>query len=145
MAVLPGLVVVALATGWMAYHSVQFSRVSNVIVPAASRTPSAGKLKCVETYGITLKTSEFYVSEGIERFRRPKHAPRELSTVVQGMARNGCGEPLKNVRILINVRDDQGRRGTGWAKVGNLGTGQAAAFERAWIGRVTSYDIVEVR
>jgi hypothetical protein len=61
------------------------------------------------------------------------------------MASNRCGTPLNNVRIRIGVRDDKGRTGAAWATVGDLGAGQSKAFERAWMGRLTSYQVVEVR
>jgi hypothetical protein len=145
VAALPGLAVLALATGFTAYQFGQFREASAAVVPGGG-APAAPKLDCVETYAITLHTSEFYVREGgAGLVRRPKNAPPELSTVLRGMARNGCEKPLKNVRVRIRVKDDEGKRGDAWADVGTLAVGQGRPFERAWIGRVTSYEIVDIR
>jgi hypothetical protein len=146
MALVPGMITVALTTGFVIYQFGQFRGVSGVIAPGGGSNPTEGGRECVETYGITLHTSEFFVREmpGSGPFR-PKNAPRELSTVVRGNARNGCGQPLKKVQIRIKVHGDDGKNGAAWADVGDLGTGQSKPFERAWMGRVTSYEIAEVR
>ena len=144
MALIPGLLTVGLVTGALIPKWLQFSRVSAVITSGGAAAPAAarGRMDCVEVYALNTKTSEFYVSE-----RSPWNtkAPREISTVVTGMASNGCGRPLSNVQVRVKVRDDKGRGGVSWAKVGDLGIGQSKSFERAWMGRVTSYEVVEVR
>lgn len=115
----------------------------------ASRTVSgtdtskpAKSLTCVETYGITLANSEFYVREG-QQFS-PRGTP-EISTVLSGMVRNDCGEFLKSVTIPIQVRDDAGKRGDGSVTVSELNAGEAKLFSKAWMGRVTSYEIGKIR
>lgn len=144
IATLPAIIVLTVVSGVVVRNFIQFRKVAAVV--SSNSAPSAANRNCVETYGITLHTSEFYVSElGAPGPLRRKDAPPELSTVIRGTARNACGVPLKSVRIKINVRDDGGRRGSAWADVGAMAVGQIAAFERAWMGRVTSYEIVEVR
>lgn len=143
LAVLPGVLTVALTAGFAVPKWLEMSRVTGVITSGAKAGSSQNLSKCVDVYSVTLKTSEFYVPEN--RIQPRKNAPRELSTVVTGMASNRCGEPLQSVRIRINVRDDRGGRGSAWAKVGDLGVGQAKPFERAWMARITSYEIGEVR
>jgi len=96
----------------------------------------------VETYGITLTNSEFYVPEG-QQFS-PRQTPK-LSTVVSGMARNDCGELLKSVTIHIQVRDDAGKRGEGSVLIPDLGPGESKPFSKAWMGRVASYEIDKIR
>ncbi len=97
---------------------------------------------CVETYGVTLANSEFYVREG-QQFS-PRGTP-EISTVLSGMVRNDCGELLKSVTIQIHVRDDAGKRGDGSVTVAGLNPGEAKLFSKAWMGRVTSYEIGKIR
>ena len=153
LAALPGLLVFLFAAGMFVYSSSQFSQVGAAITapgpeePGAPPKPSPGELlSCVETYGVTMHTSEFYVSElGGFRRPRPKNSPNELSTVLRGMVRNNCGRPLRQVGIFIEVRDAEGRRGSAWVAVGNLAQGQADTFEKAWIGRVTEYKVTKVR
>jgi hypothetical protein len=146
IALIPGLLTIVLVAGAAIPRWLQFNRVSGVITSGSKTTSDAaprGRLECVDVYALTLKGSEFYVPENTPW--RTRNAPREMSTVVEGMASNRCGKPLKNVQVRIKVRDDKGRGGSGWAKVGDLGAGQAKAFERAWMGRVTSYEVAEVR
>jgi len=147
MALLPGLATVALVMGMVIPRWLEFSQVAGVITSDGSgKTSVRGPIKCVDVYAITLKTSEFYVPENrLGGYLPKKNAARDLSTVLEGMARNRCGEPLKRVKIRIDVRDGKGGRGTGWAEVGDLAAGQAKAFERAWMALVTSYEIVEIR
>ena len=98
-------------------------------------------LSCVEAYGITLASSEYYVPEG------QQFSPRttaEISTVVSGMVRNDCGKPLNSVTIHISVRDDSGKRGNGSVTVSDLNAGEVKAFSRAWMGRVISYEIGKI-
>ena len=99
-------------------------------------------LACVEAYSVTLTNSQNYVPEGQEFVPRNKVEP---STVVSGMVRNDCGESLKSVTIHINVRDDDGKRGDGSVTVEDLNPGEAKPFSKAWMGRVTSYEITKIR
>jgi hypothetical protein len=99
-------------------------------------------LQCVETYAITLTNSEYYVREGT--WNPPTGTP-EVSTVVAGMVRNDCGEPLKKVTIDINVHDDAGKRGSGSVVIFDLNPGEAKPFSKAWMGHVTSYEIVKIQ
>jgi hypothetical protein len=99
-------------------------------------------LACVEPYSVTLTNSEFYVPEG-QQFSPRKST--ELSTVVSGMIRNDCGELRKSVTIHINVRDDDGKRGDGSVTVSDLNPGEAKPFSKAWMGRVTSYEITRIQ
>ena len=123
----------------------QFSGVAAAINPN-SGSGHGKTLACVETYGITLNTSDEYVPElmpGVPADTQGK--PREISTVVKGLARNGCEENLKNLTIKFAVRDDQGKRGNGTFLIDSLTMGEIKPFERAWMGRVTSYDITAER
>ena len=153
LAALPGLLVFAGAVGMFLYSSLQFSTVGAAITAPAPDEPGAPPkpapdelLGCVQTYGVTMHTSESYVRElgGFQR-PRPKNAPAELSTVLRGMIRNNCGRPLKRVEVFIEVKDGEGRRGSGWTSAGNLAQGQAEPFEKAWMGRVTEYKVTKVR
>ncbi len=122
----------------------QLSHVAANINPAAgdSRRDS-NRTSCVETYGITLSASEYYVREwtvGAPAIN-PNNKSPELSTVLRGMARNNCGEALKNVHLRFVVQDDGRRKGDGFFLIDSLGVGEAKPFERAWMGRVTSYEV----
>ncbi len=99
-------------------------------------------LGCVDTYGINLANSEYYVPEG-QQFLPRKTA--ELSTVLSGMVRNNCGQKLKSVTIHINVHDDDGKRGDGVVTFFELNDGEAKPFSKAWMGRVTSYEIGKIQ
>jgi hypothetical protein len=99
-------------------------------------------LTCAEPYSVTLTNSEFYVPEGQQFVPRKSN---EISTVVSGMIRNDCGEPLKLVTIHINVRDDDGKRGDGSVTVSDLNPGEAKPFSKAWMGRVTWYEITGIQ
>jgi hypothetical protein len=96
----------------------------------------------VEAYSVTLTNSKFYVPEGQEFTPRITTEP---STVVSGMVRNDCGETLKSVTIHINVRDEAGKRGDGSVTVSDLNSGEAKPFSKAWMGRVTSYEIGKIQ
>ena len=139
LALLPAVLLIAATGVFVANQTTAFSRVASVISPGSR----SGKLDCVDTYGVTLQSSEMYVREGL--VTRPKNAPTEMSTVVRGMARNNCGKPLSKVTIRINVEDEAGKKGSGWASIPRMGVGEVKSFERAWMGRVTSYRIVEIR
>ena len=109
-------------------------RASRAVSGNGNDTPKPSKsLKCVEVYGVTLANSEYYVPEGT--FYRDPQKPVELSTVLSGMVRNDCGEPLRTVTIHINVRDDDRRRGDGSVSVSDLNPGEAKPFSKAWMGR----------
>jgi hypothetical protein len=145
LAILPALFTLILTGGFVARQFGQMNKVSKVVT-SGPRTPASGPIACVETYSVTMHTSEYYVREMSPiAARRAKDAPPELSTVLRGMARSACEKPLKNVRIRIKVRDDDGKRGDSWAEVGNLEPGQSKPFERAWMGRVSTYEIVEIK
>jgi hypothetical protein len=99
-------------------------------------------LDCVVVYSITPHTSEFYVREfGGFATQRPKNAPTELSTVLRGMAKNECGDPLKFVKLNFVVHDDKGQKGQGIITIDSLVNGEAKQFEKAWMGRVTSWEV----
>ena len=127
--------------------TLQFSHVARAIDPHSVDFPTqSSRPLCVETYGIHLNASEYYVREwamGIPA-NNPNKTP-ELSTVLSGMARNGCGENLKNVRIRFVVHDKEGRKGDGYYLIESLAIGEAKPFERAWMGRVTSYEVTADR
>ena len=124
----------------------QFNGVAQAITGNNGESRTA-RLDCVETYALTLHSSEFFVPEnhGLVQPKRKDGGPTELSTVLRGMARNNCGEPLHNVRIHMKVADAAGKRGDGWASVGTLERGEVKPFERAWMGRVTTYEVTEIR
>ena len=120
----------------------QFFRAAGVVGPDGGRTSAPKRLSCVETYGISLDLSEYYVRDmgGGIPVASKTHTP-ELSTVLRGMARNGCGEQLKNVRLRFLVHDDAGRKGEGTYLIDSMADGEVKSFERAWMGRVTSYEV----
>ena len=123
--------------------ALQFSHAARAINPNASFHKKSNQPACVDTYGITLNLSELYAREwapGIAAGDGPNQ-PKELSTVVRGMARNNCGEEVKNVHLRFVVHDDDGKRGEGTLLIENLAIGEVKAFERAWMGRVTSYEV----
>lgn len=153
LAVLPGVLVFAGATGMYFYSSFEFSRVGAAITEPPKEEaggvtrPSPDELmSCLETYGVTMHTSESYVPEmgGFPR-QRQKNGPSELSTVLRGMIRNNCGRRLRRAEIFLEVRDAEGKAGSGWAAVGSLDHGQADTFEKAWMGRVTEYKVTKAR
>jgi len=100
----------------------------------------------VDTYGITLNVSDQYVPEWAPGLpaANPNKSP-QVSTVLSGVARNGCQENLKNVRIRFEVHDDNGKRGAGTFLIESLPMGDVKPFERAWMGRVTSYEVTAER
>jgi len=128
----------------------QFSRASGTIKPVSpvsdnSRRESKGA-SCVEIYGLTISDSDNYVREwtlGMPA-NKPSQTP-ERATVLRGVARNGCGEDLKNVRLRFIVHDDEGRRGNGEYLIETMAVGEAKAFDKAWMGRVTSYEVTANR
>jgi len=139
IAALPALVIVTI---FAANALVQIGQASRAI--SGSDTSKVSKsLQCVEVYGVTLTNSEYYLPEGT--WSRDPQKPLELSTVVSGMVRNNCGEPLRTVTIHINVRDDDRRRGDGSVSVSGLSPGDAKPFSKAWMGRITSYEIAKIQ
>ena len=125
----------------------QFSHVAGQINPGSlDRSGKSTGSHCVETYGVTLSSSDQYVREWTlgAPANNATRTP-EISTVLRGMARNGCGEDLKNVRIRLVVRDEAGAKGEGSYMIDGLVVGEAKPFERAWMGRVTSYEITAGR
>ena len=138
LAALPALLLV---TFFAVRAFVQMGQASGAI--AGKDTFAISKSRaCLEPYSVTLTNSEFYVPEG-QQFS-PRKAT-ELSTVVSGMVRNDCGELLKSVTIHFKVRDDDGRRGDGTVTVSDLNAGEAKPFSKAWMGRVTSYEITNIQ
>jgi len=151
LAVLPGVLVFAGATGMFFYSSMHTGAAARAITASDETSlepsPDPGELAaCVEIYGVTMHSSESYVPEynGMPR-KRPRNAPADISTVLRGMIRNNCGRNLGRVEAQLEVRDDEGKVGRGWITGGRLATGQAASFEKAWMGRVTSYKVLKVR
>jgi hypothetical protein len=137
LGVLPGLLLVTI---FSVRAFVQMGQATRVVSGNATSNPSKS-LACVEVYSVSLSNSEFYVPEGQEF--SPRKAP-ELSTVLSGMVRNDCGEPLKSATIHIQVRDAAGKRGQGSVTITELNLGQAKPFSKAWMGRVTSYEIGKI-
>ena len=139
LAALPGLVLVTI---FAVRAFVQTGQASRAVSGSNDVLKPAKSLACVETYGVTLTNSEYYVPEG-QQFS-PRETP-ELSTVVSGMVRNDCGELLKSVTIHINVRDAGGKPGNASVTVSELNSGEAKPFSKAWMGRVTSYEIAKIQ
>ncbi len=100
----------------------------------------------MDTYGITLNLSDQYVPEWAPGMPavNPNKSP-EVSTRLTGVARNGCQENLTNVRIRFEVHDDSGKKGEGTYLIDSLPIGDVKPFERAWMGRVTSYEVTVER
>jgi len=134
----PGLVLVTI---FAVRAFVQMGQASGAVSGTGTFKPSKS-LACVETYSVTLTNSQFYVPEG-QQFSPPKTP--ELSTVVSGMVRNDCGELLKSVTVHIKVSDDDGKRGNGSVTVSDLNPGEAKSFSKAWMGRITSYEISKIQ
>jgi hypothetical protein len=125
-------------------------RAAKAINPDSGFTAADPKNKqaCVETYGITLNLSEYYVREwqlGDPALQKRDDKTPELSTVLRGMARNGCGEDVKNVRIKMVVHDDAGKKGEGFYFIESMAVGEVKAFEKAWMGKVASYEVTTNR
>ena len=136
--------IMVLTTGFVIYIAAQFGRVAHVVGGDNGREGVFNN--CVETYGFTLSKSQFYERESSYGApRRPQYAPREIATVVHGMARNTCGQRLKSVGVRLVVTDDSGKKGDAWANVGDLEPYQTKPFERAWIGDIATYKVVAVR
>ena len=124
------------------HATVQLSQVARKLNPDSDDSPRPSHQSCVETYGITLNSSEYYVREwapGIPA-ANPSGTP-ELSTVLRGMARNGCGENLKSVKIKFVVRDEEGHTGRGSYLIDSMMIGEVKSFEGAWMGKLTSYEV----
>jgi hypothetical protein len=138
LAAVPGLLIAIIFAGRAIVQMGQASRaVSGGNASKSSKAPT-----CVETYAITLSNSEYYVPEG-QQFSPRKSS--EISTVINGMIRNDCGERLESVTVHINVRDDSGKRGNGSVTVTELNPGEVKSFSKAWMGRVTSYEIERIQ
>jgi hypothetical protein len=130
----------------MMFSFVTFSRVGTKIKPEDHAVKS---LSCIDTYGVTLNLSDQYVpapesTVGTWSNNTNNKTP-QISTVVRGVARNNCGENLKNVRLKFVVHDDGGASGDGFYLFDDLSNGEVKTFERAWMGRVTSYEITAGR
>ena len=134
---LPGLL---LPLYFFVNAAVHFSNVKGTIT--GDHPNPSKKLACVDTYGITLNLSDQYVPElapGITA-ANPNLSP-QVSTVLTGTARNGCQENLTNVRIRFEVHDESGKKGEGTYFIESLPIGDVKPFKRAWMGRVTSYEV----
>ena len=138
LAAVPALIIVTFFVG---RAFVQMGVASHAI-NGGNGAKTSQSLTCVETYGINLANSEFYVPES-EQFMPRKTI--KLSTVLTGMVRNDCGESLKSVSIHIKVQDEEGKRGDGWVTVAPLNAGEAKQFSKAWMGRISSYEIVKIQ
>jgi hypothetical protein len=138
LAVLPAFLLVSIFGGRALMQTGGAAKAITAQDPASTMKT----LSCVEVYGISLANSEYYVPEG-QQFL-PKTTPR-ISTVLNGMVRNDCGEPLKSITIQISVLDDAGKRGDGYVTVPDLNSSEAKPFDRAWMGRVTQYEIGKIR
>jgi hypothetical protein len=137
LAAVPALVIVTIFAG---RAFVQMGQASRAI---SGDNPSRAKsLACVDAYAITLSNSEYYVPEGQEFVPQKTN---QISTVVSGQVQNNCGKPLDSVTIHINVSDDSGKRGSGAVTVSDLNSGQVKPFSKAWMGRVTSYEIEKIQ
>jgi hypothetical protein len=99
-------------------------------------------LECIEAYSVTLDSSLLYVPEWQAGMVAN---PSQLSTVLRGMARNSCGENMKNVRLHFAVHDDAGERGEGFVNIDEIAASEAKPFETAWMSRLTSYEITAGR
>jgi hypothetical protein len=140
-AAVPGLLI---AIFFSVNAMLQFSRAAGTIAPKPLREPD--HLACVDTYAVTLNPSDQYVREWT--LGAPANSPNqspEVSTVVRGMARNDCGENLVNIRLRFVVHDDAGKKGEGVYLIEKLGVGEVKPFDRAWMGRVVSYEITADR
>jgi len=140
-AAVPGLLI---AIFFSVNAMLQFSRAAGTVAPKSQR--ESNQLACVDTYAVTLNPSDQYVREWTLGMpgNSPNQSP-ELSTVVRGMARNGCDENLVNIRLRFVVHDDAGKKGEGVYVIEKLGVGEVKPFERAWMGRVVSYEITADR
>ena len=138
LAAVPALIIVTIFAGRAVVQMGMASRVIN----GDNGAKATQSMTCVETYGLNLANSEFYVPEG-QQFQPRKTI--QISTVLTGMVRNNCGEPLKSVSIHIKVRDDEGKRGDGWVTVSPLNSGEAKQFSKAWMGRISSYEIAKIQ
>lgn len=141
VAALPGLL---LPVYFFVRAAASFSSVTGAI--GGDHPNPSKRLTCVDTYGITLNLSDQYVREvapGMPAVN-PNKSP-EVSTVLSGVARNSCQENLKNVRIRFEVHDDSGKKGEGTYLIESLPVGDVKPFERAWMGRVTSYEVTAER
>jgi hypothetical protein len=139
IAALPALI----ATSFAINAVIQMGHASRAVSGGDDTSKTGKSLQCVETYAITLANSEYYVREGTWSVA-PRGTP-EVSTVLNGMARNDCGEPLKKVTIDIKVRDDAGNRGNGSVVIDYLNPGEAKPFSKAWMGHVSSYEIATIQ
>ena len=143
-AALPGLLI---AIYLVVRTTVQFASAAKAINPSATSSQNrANSLACIETYSVTLDSSQLYVPEWQAGMPLNSNSPNpsQPSTVLRGMALNGCGENLKNVQLRFVVHDDVGKRGDGYFLIADIAAGEAKPFEKAWMGHVTSYEIAAV-
>jgi hypothetical protein len=141
-AALPGLLI---AIYLVVRTTVQFASAAKAINPSAAGSQNrVNSLACIETYSVTLDSSQLYVPEWQAGIPMNSGSPSQPSTVLRGMALNSCGENLKNVQLRFVVHDDAGKRGDGFFQFPDIAAGEAKPFEKAWMGRVTSYEIAAV-
>ena len=133
----------------MIFAMVSFEKASKAINPGFSGPAvDPNKPLCVETYGITLNLSEYYVREwqlGDAALPNRENRTPEISTVLKGMARNVCSDDVKNVRIKMVVHDEAGKKGEAFYFIESLGVGEVKAFEKAWMGKVATYEVTANR
>jgi hypothetical protein len=140
MAALPALLIAAYL---MVRATLQFSVAAKAINPVAANSQKASnRLECIETYSVTLDSSQLYVPEWQVGMQAN---PSQLATVLRGMARNGCGENMKNVRLYFVVHDDAGKKGEGFFNIDEIAASETKRFEKAWMGHVISYEITAGR
>lgn len=141
-AALPGLLI---AIYLVVRTTVQFASAAKAINPSATSSQNhVNNLACIETYSVTLDSSQLYVPEWQAGIPMNSAAPSQPSTVLRGMALNGCGENLKNVQLRFVAHDDTGKKGDGYFLIADIAAGEAKPFEKAWMGHVTSYEITAV-
>jgi hypothetical protein len=138
LAAVPGLVIATIFAG---RAFVQMGQAARAVSGDNASKPQKS-LTCLDIYAMSLSNSEDYVPEGQQFVPRQT---REISTVLSGMVQNNCGEPLKSVTIHMTVHDDAGRQGSGSVSVAELNPGEAKSFKKAWMGRVTSYEIGKIQ
>ena len=141
-AALPGLLI---AIYLVVRTTVQFASAAKAINPSAGNSQkTSNRLACIDTYSVTLDSSQLYVPEWQAGIPMNSATPSQPSTVLRGMALNSCGENLRNVQLLFVVHDDAGKKGEGFFQIADIAAGEAKPFEKAWMGHVTSYEITAV-
>ena len=140
MAAIPAFLLTMVSIGW------SFLRYAGVL-PALDgfSLVNSHARACASAYGLTVYSSEHYISADAPRPGPGEVQQRELATVVSGMVENKCAENLGEVRILLHVHDSAGKLRAAWATVHNLAPNQSKPFERAMIGQFSSPEVIEIR